>query len=54
MKATAAPIPSPESTLGSYRHVCAFSVRGEEYNTLLPFVRDGLERGEARDVFSGC
>jgi len=47
MKATAAPIPFAGSTLGGYRHVCAFfSSREEEYDTLLPFVRDGLERGE--------
>ena len=47
MKATAAPIPFAGSTLGSYQHVCAFfSSRQEEYDTLLPFVRDGLERGE--------
>jgi len=47
MTATAAPIPFAGSTLGDYRHVCAFfSSREEEYDTLLPFVRDGLERGE--------
>ena len=33
--------------LGAYRHVCAFFTSPqEEYDTLLPFVRDGLERGE--------
>ena len=47
MKGTAAPIPFAGSTLGAYRHVCAFfSSPDEEYDTLLPFVRDGLERGE--------
>ena len=47
MKATAAPIPFAGSMLGAYRHVCAFfSSPQEEYDTLLPFVRDGLERGE--------
>ena len=47
MKATAAPIPFAGSTLGGYRHVCAFfSSPQEEYETLLPFVRDGLELGE--------
>ncbi len=47
MTATAAPIPFAGSMLGDYRHVCAFfSSREEEYDTLLPFVRDGLERGE--------
>jgi hypothetical protein len=44
---TAAPIPFAGSTLRGYRHVCAFfSSPKEEYDTLLPFVRDGLERGE--------
>src|SRR5260370_27909816 len=47
MKARAAPIPFAGSMLGRYRHVCAFfSSTQEEYGTLLPFVRDGLERGE--------
>jgi hypothetical protein len=47
MKATAAPIPFAGSMLGAYRHVCAFfSSPHEEYDTLPPFVRDGLERGE--------
>jgi MEDS: MEthanogen/methylotroph, DcmR Sensory domain len=33
--------------LGNRCHVCAFfSDRDEEYQVLLPFVRDGLERGE--------
>jgi len=46
MNATAAPIPFAGSMLGGYRHVCAFfSSAQEEYDTLLPFVRDGLERG---------
>src|SRR5437870_12461699 len=45
--ATSAPIPFAGSTLSGYRHVCAFfSSPQEEYDTLLPFVRDGLERGE--------
>src|SRR2546425_846324 len=47
MKATATPIPFAGSMLGTYRHICAFfSSPQEEYDTLLPFVRDGLERGE--------
>src|SRR5438132_14304007 len=47
MNATAAPIPFAGSTLGDYRHVCAFfSSPQQEYDTLLPFVRDGIERGE--------
>ena len=41
------PIQLAGSVLGDYRHVCAFfSSPQEEYDTLLPFVRDGLERGE--------
>src|SRR6266436_8947415 len=35
------------SVLGNRCHVCAFfNGRDEEYEVLLPFVRDGLERGE--------
>ncbi|HEY8202524.1 MAG TPA: MEDS domain-containing protein, partial [Actinomycetota bacterium] len=33
--------------LGPQRHVCAFfQSRDQEYRTLLPFVKEGLERGE--------
>ena len=47
MKTTAEPIPFAGSTLGRYRHICAFfSSPEEEYETLLPFVRDGIDRGE--------
>ena len=47
MKATAAPIPFAGSTLTEYRHACAFfSSPQEEYATILPFVLDGLQRGE--------
>jgi MEDS: MEthanogen/methylotroph, DcmR Sensory domain len=47
MKATVAPIPFGGSMPGDYRHVCAFfSSPQEEYETLLLFVREGLERGE--------
>jgi hypothetical protein len=47
MKTPTAPIPFAGSTLGRYRHVCAlFSSPQERYATLLPFVRDGIERGE--------
>jgi hypothetical protein len=47
MRTTAVPIPFAGSTLAVHRHVCAFfSSAREEYATLLPFVRDGLERGE--------
>jgi len=47
MKATAAPIPFAGSVLTEYRHACAFfSSPHEEYATILPFVLDGLQRGE--------
>jgi len=47
VNAAAAPIQLAGATLGRYRHVCAFfSSRQERYSTLLPFVRDGIERGE--------
>ena len=47
MKTTAEPIPFAGSTLGRYRHICAFFTSPEEeYETLLPFVRDGIDRGE--------
>jgi hypothetical protein len=47
MKTSAEPISFAGSTLGRYRHICAFfSSPEEEYATLLPFVRDGIERGE--------
>jgi hypothetical protein len=47
MSSTGAPIPFAGATLGRYRHVCAFfSSPQDEYDTMLPFVRDGLERGE--------
>jgi hypothetical protein len=49
MKTSAEPIPFAGSTPGRYRHICAFfSSPQEEYATLLPFVRDGIERGEPR------
>src|SRR3977135_3915532 len=41
------PIRLAGSILGKYRHIWAFfSSLQEEYDTLLPFVRDGLQRGE--------
>src|SRR5216683_4210310 len=41
------PIRFAGSVLGAQRHVCAFfSSPQEEYDTLLPFVLDGLQRGE--------
>ena len=47
MNRSSLPIAFAGSTLGRYRHICAFfSSPEEEYATLLPFVRDGIERGE--------
>jgi hypothetical protein len=47
MSSIAVPIAFAGSALRRYRHVCAFfSSPQEEYDTLLPFVRDGLQRGE--------
>lgn len=47
MKPNAQPIPFAGSMLRDYRHACAFfSSPREEYETLLPFVSDGLARGE--------
>jgi hypothetical protein len=41
------PIPFAGSVLTEYRHACAFfSSPQEEYATILPFVLDGLQRGE--------
>ena len=35
------------TTLGEHRHICAFfRTRDEEYGVLLPFVREGIDRGE--------
>lgn len=36
-----------DAELAEWRHVCAFfNSRDEEYRVLMPFIRDGLERGE--------
>ena len=41
------PIHFAHATLGSQRHICAFfHSRDEEYRALLPFIREGIERGE--------
>jgi hypothetical protein len=35
------------SALGKYRHICAlFHTTEEKYRVLLPFIREGIERGE--------
>jgi hypothetical protein len=42
-----APIPFARSWLRNHRHVCAFfNSPKEEYDTLLPFICDGLHNGE--------
>ena len=47
MSSAIAPVPFAGSALHGYRHVCAFfSSPEEEYRTLLPFIRDGLQLGE--------
>ncbi len=44
---TKAPISLAGSQLGSVRHVCAlFNSDEEEYRVLLPFIKDGFERGD--------
>lgn len=41
------PIRFANETLGHERHICAFfNSPDEEYRVLLPFIRDGIERGE--------
>jgi hypothetical protein len=41
------PIRFAGSTLGEYRHICAFfHSPDEEYRVLLPFIKEGFERGE--------
>jgi hypothetical protein len=42
-----APIHFANATLGKERHICAFfNSLDEEYRVLLPFIREGIERGE--------
>jgi hypothetical protein len=41
------PIHFANATLGADRHICAFfHSPDEEYRVLLPFIREGIERGE--------
>ena len=41
------PIHFANATLGTERHICAFfNSADEEYRVLLPFIREGFERGE--------
>ena len=47
MRNRAAPISLAGSHLGDTRHVCAFfSSDDEEYRVLLPFMKEGLDRGD--------
>ena len=47
MNPTAVPIPFARSMLRDHRHVCAFFSSPEaEYDTLLPFIRDGINCGQ--------
>jgi hypothetical protein len=47
MRTSPEPIPFARSMLGQHRHVCAFfSSPQEEYGTLLPFICDGINRGQ--------
>ncbi len=47
MKKAVAPISLAGSELGDVRHVCAFfNSDDEEYRVLLPFIKDGFERGD--------
>jgi hypothetical protein len=44
---TSAPIRLAGSSLGAYRHVCAFfDSTDDEYRALLPFTKDGIARSE--------
>ena len=41
------PITFAGARLGRYRHICAFfNTRDEEYRLFLPFIKEGLSRGE--------
>ena len=41
------PIRFAGSALGEYRHVCAFfHTQDEKYRMLLPFIKEGFDRGE--------
>ena len=47
MRKISAPISLAGSQLGQPRHVCAFfNTDDEEYRVLLPFIKDGFERGD--------
>jgi hypothetical protein len=47
MPATEQPIRFANATLGTDRHICAFfHTPDEEYRVLLPFMHEGIDRGE--------
>lgn len=47
MSTAGTPIHFANATLGAERHICAFfHSPDEEYSVLLPFIREGIERGE--------
>src|SRR6202167_2132827 len=47
MRSAVAPISLAGSELKEVRHVCAFfNSDDEEYRVLLPFIKDGFERGD--------
>lgn len=47
MNRTTPPISLAGSQLGEVRHICAFfSDEDEEYRVLLPFIKEGIERGD--------
>lgn len=47
MASSTQPIHFANATLGSERHICAFfHSPEEEYRVLLPFIREGIDRGE--------
>ncbi len=56
MAKTTPPIRFADTELAEWRHVCAFfNSRDEEYRVLMPFIRDGLERGEkAVHIVNAC
>lgn len=44
---TGKPVHLAGATLGEHRHVCAFfNGPDEEYRVMLPFMKEGMERGE--------
>lgn len=47
MSSSPPPIHFANATLGTERHICAFfHSADEEYRILLPFIREGIDRGE--------